>query len=59
MATPLLLGLGVRELSASAPAIPSVKRAVRSTDLARAASLADEALAHDDAAAVRAALARA
>jgi phosphocarrier protein FPr len=59
LATPLLLGLGVRELSASAPAIPNVKQAVRSTDLGRASVLADEALMLDDAAAVRAALTRA
>ena len=31
----LLLGLGVRELSMSAPAIGLVKQAVRSTDIAR------------------------
>ena len=43
-ATALLLGLGVRELSMSAPAIAFVKRAVRSTDLAAARALARAAL---------------
>jgi phosphocarrier protein FPr len=40
-ATPLLLGLGVRELSMSAPAVPLVKAAVRAVDLAAARTLAD------------------
>jgi phosphocarrier protein FPr len=44
LATPLLLGLGVVELSMSAPAIPAVKQAVRATDLAHARQLANEAL---------------
>jgi phosphocarrier protein FPr len=44
LAAPLLLGLGVRELSMSAPAIPHVKRAVRLVDLAAARDLAREAL---------------
>jgi phosphocarrier protein FPr len=44
LATPLLLGLGVRELSMSARAIPAVKHAVRMTDFARARALADDAL---------------
>lgn len=52
-ATPLLLGLGVRELSMSPPAIPLVKRAVRGTDLGAAAALAREALALSSAAEVR------
>jgi phosphocarrier protein FPr len=43
-ATPLLLGLGVRELSMSAPAIAVVKAAVRATDLERAEALAQSAL---------------
>jgi phosphocarrier protein FPr len=43
-ATPLLLGLGVRELSMSAPAIAAVKQAVRDTDLAAARALAGRAL---------------
>jgi phosphoenolpyruvate-protein phosphotransferase/dihydroxyacetone kinase phosphotransfer subunit len=45
LATPLLLGFGVVELSMSAPAIPAVKQAVRATDLARARELANDALA--------------
>jgi phosphoenolpyruvate-protein phosphotransferase len=53
LATPVLLGLGARELSMSAPAIPSVKRAVRATDLGRARELAAVALALPTAAAVR------
>ena len=43
-ATPLLLGLGVRELSMGAPSIALVKRAVRRVDLTAARALADDAL---------------
>jgi phosphocarrier protein FPr len=43
-ATGLLLGLGVRELSMSAPAVPSVKAAVRDVDLPAAEALAARAL---------------
>ena len=53
LAAPLLLGLGVRELSMSAPAIPHVKRAVRETDLAEARELAERALAATSAGEVR------
>jgi phosphocarrier protein FPr len=59
LATGLLLGLGVRELSMSSPSIALVKRAVADTDLGRAHALAAAALAADDAAAVRALLASA
>jgi phosphoenolpyruvate-protein kinase (PTS system EI component) len=52
LATPLLLGLGVRELSMSPPAIPWVKRAVRATDLDAARALAREALGLSSAAEV-------
>ncbi len=49
--TPLLLGLGVHELSMSAPSIPLVKDAIREIDLVQARSLArralDAATAHD------------
>jgi phosphoenolpyruvate-protein phosphotransferase/dihydroxyacetone kinase phosphotransfer subunit len=44
-ATPLLLGLGIRELSAVAPAVPSVKGAVRHTTLTAAEELARGAIA--------------
>lgn len=53
LATPVLLGLGARELSMNAPAIPIVKRAVRETHLERARELAAHALALPTAAAVR------
>jgi phosphoenolpyruvate-protein phosphotransferase len=53
LAVPILVGLGVRELSAAPPAVPRVKRAVRETDLGSARTLADRALALDSAEAVR------
>jgi multiphosphoryl transfer protein len=54
--TSLLLGLGAREFSMSAPAIASVKQEVRATDLAGARALAHRALACATAAEVRALL---
>ena len=54
---PLLLGLGVSELSMAPPSIPSVKQAVRSVSLAAARTLAKDALNCDSAAEVRALLA--
>jgi phosphoenolpyruvate-protein kinase (PTS system EI component) len=51
---PILVGLGVRELSVAAPRVPEVKRIVRSLDTGQAAILAGEALTREDAAAVRA-----
>ena len=51
---PLLLGLGVRELSVAPPAVPGVKARVRTLDTAACADLARRALALPDAAAVRA-----
>jgi multiphosphoryl transfer protein len=53
LAVPLLLGLGVRELSVSASAVAAVKELVRATDLAAAAQLARQALGLPSADAVR------
>jgi multiphosphoryl transfer protein len=53
-AVPLLLGLGVRELSLSVPVIPAVKAQIRALDLAECQDLAARALTADSAAAVRA-----
>ncbi|MBV9093288.1 MAG: phosphoenolpyruvate--protein phosphotransferase [Streptosporangiaceae bacterium] len=53
LAVPLLLGLGVRELSVGAAAVASVKETVRVTDLAAAAELARQALDLPSADAVR------
>jgi multiphosphoryl transfer protein len=58
-AVPLLVGLGVSELSVNPPAIPGTKEAVRGVDAAAAANLADEALRLDSAEAVRALVAEA
>ncbi len=55
-ATPLLIGLGVSELSMSVPAIASVKEAVRATSLADSRALAGRALLCGDAPEVRALL---
>ncbi len=52
-AAPLLLGLGVTELSMAPPSIPSVKQSVRSVTLAAARSLAQDALNCDSAEQVR------
>ncbi len=53
-AVPVLVGLGIAELSANAPALPAVKQAVRSVDLEAARGLAHEALGLSSAAEVRA-----
>ncbi|HEX6231253.1 MAG TPA: phosphoenolpyruvate--protein phosphotransferase, partial [Actinomycetota bacterium] len=53
LAAAVLVGLGVRELSMSAPAIPHVKEAVRRTELASARTLAARALTLRSAAEVR------
>ncbi len=50
---PVLIGLGVRELSASGPALPLVKETVRGLEMGSARALADAALDQEDAAAVR------
>ena len=44
-AVPILIGLGVAELSVSAPAVPTVKAQVRSLSMADARALAQRALA--------------
>ncbi|MGI8577279.1 MAG: phosphoenolpyruvate--protein phosphotransferase [Nocardioidaceae bacterium] len=49
----LLVGLGVRELSVTAPSVPLVKQAVRDTSLAAAQQLARSALRQRSAADVR------
>lgn len=53
LAVPVLLGLGVRELSVNAASVAEVKQAVRGTDLTQAAELAREATALPSADAVR------
>jgi phosphotransferase system enzyme I (PtsI) len=50
--TPLLLGMGVDELSAGAALVPRVKRAVQSLDLAVCLKLIDEIKYMDDANAI-------
>lgn len=57
LAVPVLLGLGVRELSAAVPAVAGVKAAVRRVSLAACEALAREVLALSGAAQVRARLA--
>jgi phosphocarrier protein FPr len=51
---PILVGLGVTELSCSVPAIPAVKAEIRARSLADCQALAQQALDQDSAAAVRA-----
>jgi phosphotransferase system enzyme I (PtsI) len=46
--TPLLLGLGVDELSASSSVVPRVKKAVQSLSMPVCQGLADEALSLPD-----------
>ena len=55
-AVPLLLGLGVQELSCAPPMVPEIKAAVRRTELASARALAVEAIQAPDPEAVRALL---
>jgi phosphocarrier protein FPr len=57
IAIPVLLGLGVRELSVVPAAVPMVKRTVREVDVAAAAELARKALSAPSAEDVRAILA--
>ena len=53
-AVPILIGLGVDELSVSPPAIPAVKAQIRSLHLDACRELAERALAAESAAEVRA-----
>ena len=53
-AVPILLGLGVDELSVSVPAIPTVKAQIRNLKFGHAAALAQKALACGTAQEVRA-----
>ena len=53
-AVPVLVGLGVAELSANPPAIPAVKQAVRGVDAEEARELAEQALELSSAMEVRA-----
>jgi phosphocarrier protein FPr len=53
-AVPLLVGLGVDELSVSVPAIPAVKAQIRSLSLTDCQELAARSLTQDSAASVRA-----
>ncbi len=59
LATVVLVGLGVRELSVSARAVPQVKERVRALDSRQAADLARRCLEQPDAAGVRRLLAAA
>jgi len=54
VAVPILLGLGVKELSVSVPSIPSIKAQIRELNIEQCKALAEQALAADSAAAVRA-----
>ena len=54
VAIPVLLGLGVTELSMAAARIPAAKQVVRETEMRAAQEMAARALAADSAAAVRA-----
>ena len=53
-AVPILIGLGVDELSVAVPALPAVKAQIRTLDLERCRTLARQALAAPDAMDVRA-----
>jgi phosphoenolpyruvate-protein phosphotransferase len=56
VAAPLLIGLGVTELSVPLPAVPQIKETVRRVTVAHCRELAADALACDSVAAVRACL---
>lgn len=53
-AVPILIGLGVKELSVSIPSIPSIKAQIRRLNLAECRQLAAKAISLDTAAEVRA-----
>jgi len=53
-AVPILLGIGVSELSVSLPAIPTVKAQIRALNMDACRALAERALAAESAAEVRA-----
>lgn len=53
LATPLLLGLGLTELSMAAPSVPAVKAALRSWSLPEAKALVEEVLKLDSVTAVQ------
>jgi phosphocarrier protein FPr len=57
LAVPLLVGLGVDELSMNAPAIPKAKQIIRALDIASAQAVARSALNAESAQAVKALLA--
>jgi multiphosphoryl transfer protein len=59
LAVPMLIGLGISELSVNPPAIPATKEAVRQVDTAAAGRLAREALRLSSAEEVRALVAEA
>ena len=48
-----MIGLGIKELSVSAPAIPAIKAQIRALNLADCQKLAQKALTLDTSAAVR------
>ncbi|MBL0122328.1 MAG: hypothetical protein IPP88_06210 [Betaproteobacteria bacterium] len=58
IAIPILIGLGVHEVSAVPAMIPRIKQVIRSLDAGACATLAQEALEQKDATAVRALVAR-
>jgi phosphocarrier protein FPr len=52
-AVPILIGLGVKELSVSVPAIPAIKAQIRALSMADCQTLAQQALCLDTSTAVR------
>jgi phosphoenolpyruvate-protein kinase (PTS system EI component) len=57
-AVPVLIGLGVDELSVDVPIVPAVKARVRALSMADCRAIAQEALDAEDGTAVRAIVAR-